>query len=81
MSLYQFRVFDGRHNVDPETVELPDIAAARREGIRRAAAGLVLDAHTLRPNSDWRLDVIDERETLLFRMDFTITASPAARSE
>lgn len=79
MCLYQFQVFDGRSEVSPDTVELPTIDAARREGIRRAGASLVLDAHTLSPDHNWRLDVTDDRGMLLFRYDFTMTVSPAAR--
>lgn len=79
MCLYQFQVFDGRSEVTPDTVELPTIDAARREGIRRAGATLVLDAHTLTPDHNWRLDVTDDRGTLLFRYDFTMTISPAGR--
>lgn len=79
MSLYQFQVFDGRSEVSPDKVELPNLDAARREGIRRAGATLVLDAHIITPDNNWRLDVTDENGTLLFRYDFAMTASPAAR--
>lgn len=78
MSLYRFEVYASHHAVDPETVDLPDSDAARREGVRRAGATLVLDAHKLNPRDDWHLDVRDERGTLLFRFDFAMTVSPAA---
>lgn len=79
MPLYRFVVHEGHHAVDPETVDLPDIAAARREGIRRAGATLVLDAHKLEAGNDWRLDVTDQNSTLLYRFDFAMTVAPAAR--
>lgn len=79
MPMYQFRVFDGRSHVIPDTVEFSDLDAARREGIRRAGAALVLDAHVISPNADWHLDVTDKAGTLLFRYDFAMTVSPAAR--
>lgn len=80
MTQYRFQVFDGRSTIAPEVIELPDLAAARREGIRRAGATLVLDAQVLTPDNDWRLDVTDEHGTLLFRYDFAMTISPAART-
>lgn len=80
MSLYRFQVFDGRSEVQPDTLELPDLEAARREGIRRAGATLVLDAHIINPENNWRLDVSDDRGTLLFRYDFAVTVSPAGQA-
>ena len=81
MALYQFQVFDGRSEVSPDKVELPNLDAARREGIRRAGATLVLDAHIITPENNWRLDLTDERGTLLYRYDFAVTASPATRDD
>ncbi len=80
MSLFRFQIFDGRSQIDPHTIDLPNLAAARREGIRRAGATLVLDAPIMTPDKDWRLDVTDEQGTLLFRYDFTMTLSPAAKA-
>lgn len=79
MPLFQFQVFDGRSAVSPDTVELADLAAARREGIGRSGASLVLDAHVIESKNDWRIDVTDQKGTLLFRYDFTMTIAPAAR--
>ncbi|MGI3901207.1 MAG: DUF6894 family protein [Janthinobacterium lividum] len=81
MSRYRFQIFDGRSVIEPQVVELANLAAARREGIRRAGATLVLDAQVLTPDNDWRLDVTDEHGTLLFRYDFAMTISPAARAQ
>ena len=81
LSRYHFNVFDGHSTVEPHELDLPDVGAARREGIRRAGAALVLDAHKLQPGGEWRLEVTDERALVLFRMDFAISASPAARHE
>lgn len=77
MPRYKFHVYDGRSDVRPDEEDLPDADAARREGIRRAAATLVLDAHILRPDTEWRLEVKDARDLVLYRMDFSITASSA----
>ncbi len=77
MPRYKFHVYDGRSDVKPDEETLPDADAARREGIRRAGATLVLDAHILRPDTEWRLEVKDERGLVLYRMDFSITASSA----
>lgn len=79
MSIFRFQVHDGHHTVAPETVELPDLAAARRESVRRTGATLVLDAHTFLPSGDWHLDVTDEAGTLLFRLDVAMTVAPAAK--
>lgn len=77
MPRYKFHVYDGRSDVTPDEVDLPDVDAARREGIRRAGATLVLDAHILKPNTEWRLEVKDRHGLVLYRMDFSITASSA----
>lgn len=77
MPRYKFHVSDGRADVTPDEEDLPDVEAARREGIRRAGATLVLDAHILRPDTEWRLEVKDELGLVLYRMDFSITASSA----
>ncbi len=77
MPRYKFHVYDGRVDVKPDEEDLRDSDAARREGIRRAGATLVLDAHTLRADTEWRLEVEDEHGLVLYRMDFSITASSA----
>ena len=77
MPRYKFHVYDGRSDVKPDDGDFPDANAARREGIRRAGATLVLDAHILRPDTEWRLEVEDEHGLVLYRMDFSITASSA----
>ena len=77
MPRYKFHVYDGRVDVKPDEEVLRDVDAARREGIRRAGAALVLDAHTLRADTEWRLEVEDEHGLVLYRMDFSITASSA----
>lgn len=79
MATFHFQVHHGHHSVAPETVELSGAASARREGIRRAGAALVLDAHQLDAADDWHLDVTDDVGTLLFRFDFAMTVAPAAR--
>ena len=76
---FHFRTHDGVHAVEPETVELPDLTEARREGVRRAGATLVLDARKLDPAKDWHLDVTDADGTLLYRFEFVTTVAPAAR--
>lgn len=80
MALYRFESHDGHHAVEPATLDLPDLAAAQREGARRVGTTLVLDAHHLRPHHDWHLDVTDKAGTLLFRFDVAITVAPAARA-
>ena len=77
MPRYKFHVYDGRGDVQPDEETLRDADAARREGIRRAGATLVLDAQTLRADTEWRLEVEDEHGLVLYRMDFSITASSA----
>ncbi len=77
MPRYKFHVYDGRVDVKPDEEDLRDSDAARREGIRRAGATLVLDAHILRADTEWRLEVEDEHGLVLYRMDFAITASSA----
>ena len=81
MPQFHYNVFDGHSTVEPHAIELPDVDSACREGIRRAGAALVLDAHMLRPGGEWRLEVTDDTALVLFRMDFAISAAPAARHE
>ena len=81
MPRYHYNVFDGHSTVEPHALDLPDVDSACREGIRRAGAALVLDAHKLQPGGEWRLEVTDDRALVLFRMDFAISVSPAARHE
>ena len=76
---FHFQTHDGVHAVEPEAVELPDLTEARREGIRRAGATLVLDARELDPAKNWHLDVTDAAGILLYRFEFIATLAPAAR--
>ena len=79
MPTFKSQVFDGRSDISPGTVDIPNLDAARREGIRREGATLVLDAHILAHTNNWRMDVADENSTLPFRYDFAMTIAPAAR--
>ena len=77
MPRFFFHVHDGRAVLDEEGTELPDFDQARREAIRLAGQILDNEAPNLELAEDWHMDVTDESGLILFRLDFTLTASAA----
>lgn len=77
MPHFHFNVFDGVTVLDAEGVELASLDEARTEAI--ALAGQMLKDYPERVRSDeeWRIEVINDTGLLLFRLDFTVSASPA----
>ncbi|WP_407519115.1 DUF6894 family protein [Methylobacterium oryzisoli] len=80
MPRYHFNVYDGVELLDKTGVELPDQIFARREAIRYA--GILLENGAERDNlgSEWRMEVTDNSDLLLFRLDFFVTDAPASVS-
>jgi len=74
---YYFHVFDGADYIDREGTELPDWDAARTEAIRFAGEILKDEAKRVGLGENWHLQVTDETGLTLFRLDFTVTPSPA----
>ncbi|UIY45679.1 DUF6894 family protein [Methylobacterium radiotolerans] len=79
MPRFYFHVFDGKDQRDDLGAELPDFDAARVVAIRFAGEILKDEAHQIALGHEWRMDVTDASDMILFRLDFSAVASPAAR--
>lgn len=78
MPRYRFTVHDGSDRLDAIDVDLPDIVAARAEGMTLAGE-LIRDAGTRRDaKDDWRVEIADAAGAILFRMAFVVAPSAAA---
>jgi hypothetical protein len=70
MPRYFFHIVDGSFRVDPEGMELPDIAAARVEAI--AAAGEILrDSAKKWKGTEWQMHVINEDQSTVLKLVFS----------
>ncbi len=81
MPKYFFNVHDGRSDLDQNGVELPDLAAAKIEGIRFAGVLIHENAACIATNWQWRIEVADETGLVLLRMDFSYVQSPALQHD
>ncbi|WP_264051563.1 DUF6894 family protein [Methylobacterium flocculans] len=80
MPRYHFNVYDGVILLDKKGVELPDDMFARREAIRYAGVLLEEGARLESLGREWRMEVTDGTELILFRLDFFVTPSAAVSS-
>jgi hypothetical protein len=80
MPRYHFNVYDGVNFLDKKGVELPDFMFARREAIRYAGVLLEEGARLESLDSEWRMEVTDGTDLILFRLDFFVTPSSAVGS-
>lgn len=76
MPRYYFDLHDGFSERDDDGTELNDVAHARQEALRFAGKIIHDEARKSGYYPEWRLDVSDERRTLLFRLDFMMTRAP-----
>ncbi|MBB3903258.1 DUF6894 family protein [Methylobacterium brachythecii] len=72
-----FHIYVGFTARDPNGTELPDYAAARRTALRMAGELIVEECREVKLGEEWRLEVTDEADLVLFRIDFNITESAA----
>jgi hypothetical protein len=72
-----FNVYDGFAVLDADGTELLGLQEARSKAIEYAGALLKDDSKRLALGEDWRMEVTDERQLVLFRIDFTVMDSPA----
>ena len=77
---FHFNVFDGITSIDQDGTELPDIHSARQEALILAGAMIEDSAKRNELGEDWRLEVTDDAGLLLFRLDFTMAESAAAKT-
>ncbi|WHQ70516.1 DUF6894 family protein [Methylorubrum extorquens] len=77
MPRYHFNIYDGVTFLDKKGVELPDVMFARREAIRYAGVLLEEGARLESLGQEWRMEVADGANLILFRLDFLVTSSPS----
>ena len=77
MPRFFFNTADSGRDTDTDGVELADLASARAEGIRYAGASLAQEPHLLWGGHDFRVEVLDERRTLLFTIITLAVNAPA----
>ena len=79
MSRFYFNLHDGADLPDPDGLDLPDLDAARQEAVRRTALILAGNNTKLLSDTDWRLDITDERGNILYWIDVTAESAPDAQ--
>ncbi len=77
MPKYFFNVDDGQSSPDEDGTELPDLAAAKVEGLRLAGAIIQEKATFIETGRALRIEVSDGTDLVLFRMVFSLVESPA----
>ena len=77
MPRFFFHVFNGEDQRDNSGTELPNFHVAQVEAIRCAGEILKDEAHQIALGQEWRMDVTDENNMILLRLDFSAVASPA----
>ena len=75
MARYFFNVLDGQTPDDAEGTELPDLYTAKKEAVRLCGEILRELNDTFGKDSDWRLEVTDDRRNVLFILRFSMHAS------
>jgi hypothetical protein len=66
MPRYFFNVHHARSHLDTEGAEFPDLSAAFREATRTTGEVLRYRDTALAPGQDWRLEVTDEFENVIY---------------
>lgn len=75
MPRYFFNVHDGVDLYDEEGTELPDLDTARRIAVQYAGALLEESGQRLGFGATWTLEATDEARTVLFHLDFRVSAA------
>jgi hypothetical protein len=76
MPVYHFNVQDGSNTPDRHGTDLPNLWAARREGVMLAGRVLLDGPDKFWESTDWHVDVTNAAGLILFRLDFSATDSP-----
>ena len=79
MPRYFFHRADGVFDPDQEGTEFPDLATARIEAIRFAAASMLDDPQEVRTGHNFRVELSDEHGMLLCTVVVLSLDTPAAR--
>jgi hypothetical protein len=72
MPRYYFHVYHDRSQIDREGEELPDIHAAWKEATVTAGQILQTIDGKLQPAKEWRMEVADEFENILFVLHINV---------
>jgi hypothetical protein len=78
MPRYFFSTADGERDKDDEGSELPDLSAARVAAIKYAGAIMEHEPAVLWDGRDFRVEVTDEHDMLLFTIITLAVNAPAA---
>lgn len=81
MPRYFFHSADGTRDRDTDGTELPDQAAARKEGIKYAGLVMAEQPDSLWDGRDFRVEVADEAQQLLFTIIMLAIDAPAAEEK
>jgi hypothetical protein len=77
MSLYFFRISSGRYSgASDQPYEFEDRAAAWTEMTEVCASLLGGIARSLKPNVEWRMELLDENKRLVFRISLVGESIP-----
>lgn len=68
MPRYHFNVDDGLSLRDDDGIELPDLAAARKEAVKLAGASIREYSGKLWDGDEWKLDVTNNTGMVLFSL-------------
>ena len=78
MPIYHFNVQDGVECLDRVGSDLPDLAAARTEAVRRITDILNRGAPDFWSGTPWNMNVSDAKGLTLFTIMLLVTTSPLA---
>ena len=78
MPIYHFNVHDGVECLDRVGSDLPDLAAARTEAVRRITGILDEGAADFWRGTPWNINVSDAKGLTLFTIMLLVTNSPLA---
>lgn len=81
MPHYFFHTADGERHRDPSGVDLPDDAAARVEAIRFTGAIMADEPDVLWDGRDFRMEVVDAAQRLLFTIITLAVDAPRFEGE
>ncbi|TNC05406.1 hypothetical protein FF100_35755 [Methylobacterium terricola] len=80
MPRFFFNVYDGVSMLDDMGSELANWQEARIKAIQFAGEIFMSEAQSIALGEDWRIEVTDERNLVLFRLDFISVEAPALSS-
>lgn len=76
MPKFYFNVCDGTAIPDIEECELSDINAAQHEAVKRFGQMICELRPTFWTDTEWKMDVMDGRGSIVFTLNFLATHAP-----